>query len=195
LRKRAQDVGDDRNEEEKDKYSDSATSAPFTEKIEAVDEEEGSEDEASGKNEEVAKSTEKSDKASRAVRHVWNTLGIEVVSADANEYRLRFPNLQAVAIGEFNFAPSGGVSVTKVNPDGLFASGSVKLQVDDFIFGFGVGKEKEGQLSISSLDNLYYVSQRLDEFASVDSGKARVYLIRSGRPYFLEVDLSNALKK
>ncbi len=178
----------------KTKYSDSTTSEPFAEELESGDDEDV-EDATFENDEEIAQTTEKSERTSRAVECVWNALGIEAVPADSDEYNRRFPNLQAVAIGEFNFAPSGGVSVTKVNQRGLFASGSVKLQEDDFIFGFGVGKEKEGQLSISSLDNLYYVSQRLDEFASVDSGKARVYLIRSGRPYFLEVDLNQALEK
>ena len=184
---------DDKLKGEKAQYSDSTTLEPFAEELASSDDEE--DEDATLENDEIAKATEKTDRSSRAAEHVWKTLGIEASPADSAEYNRRFPNLQAVAIGEFNFAPNGGVSVTKVNPQGLFASGSVKLQEGDFIFGFGVGKEKEGQLSISSLDNLYYVSQRLDEFASIDFGKARVYLIRSGRPYFLEVDLNQALEK
>jgi len=188
---RVSNVGD--KIDRKEQYSNATTSALFAEETEVGDDEE-SEEVESAKDETIAATSEKS-KTSRAAENVWNTFGVEVVSVDADEYSRLFPNLQAVAIGEFNFAPNGGVSVARVNPNGLFASGAVKLQEDDLIFGFGVGKEKDGQLSISSLDNLYYVSQRLEEFASVDFGKARVYLIRSGRPYFLEVDLNQAVEK
>ncbi|MBR0225242.1 MAG: serine protease [Thermoguttaceae bacterium] len=133
-------------------------------------------------------------RASAAEQCVWDALGVEVESADAEEYRKRFPNLQAVAIGNFNFAPSGGVNVVKVDPNGLLASGDVRLQEGDFVFGFGVGDDSDGQLSVTSLENLYYIAKRLDEFAAVDSGRARVYLIRKGRPYFMDVDLAKVVE-
>ena len=87
--------------------------------------------------------------------------------------------------------PSGGVNVTKVDPNGLFAQGDARIQEGDFIFGFGVGDKAEGQLSVASIENMYYIAKRIDEFARVDSGAARVYLIRKGRPYFMEVNLNN----
>lgn len=127
--------------------------------------------------------------SSAAAQCVWDALGVEVETADADEYRKRFPNLQAVGIGNFTFAPTGGVSVVKIDPDGLLATGDVKLQEGDFIFGFGVGEDSDGQLSVTSLENLYYIAKRLDEFSAVDSGRARVYLIRKGKPYFMEIDL------
>ena len=128
-------------------------------------------------------------RVSTAEQCVWDKLGIEVETADPGEYAKRFPNLQAVAVGNFNFAPTGGVNVVKVDPNGLLASGDVRLQEGDFIFGFGVGNDSDGQLSVTSLENLYYIAKRLDEFAEVDSGRARVYLIRKGTAYFMDVDL------
>lgn len=126
----------------------------------------------------------------KSSRTVWDALGIEARAVDSEEYRNAWPNLQKVAIGAFNFAPDGGVEITKVGSSGLFAEGDVKLQEGDLIFGFGVGDSKEGQLGVTSLDNLRYIAKRLDEFAKVDSGIAKVYLIRAGRPYYLELDLN-----
>ncbi len=127
---------------------------------------------------------------SPSAQYVWDFFGVEVTAADENEYKERFPNLQVVAIGDFNFSPSGGVNVMKVDPDGLLASAAARIQEGDFIFGFGVGNDSEGQLRVSSLDNLYYIAKRLDDFAAVDSGRARLYLIRKERPYFLDLDLT-----
>lgn len=136
----------------------------------------------------------KKKKRSVAEQCVWDRLGVEARTADDGEYAERFPNLQAVAIGNFNFAPSGGVEILDVDPDGLLASGEVSLQRGDFVFGFGVGNDSDGQLSVTSLENLYYIAKRLDEFADVDSGRARVYLIRKGKPYFMEVDLDKVVE-
>ena len=134
---------------------------------------------------------ESSSGASVVERLVWKTFGVEAETATEKEYRERFPNLQAVSIGDFNFVPSGGVNVTKVDPNGLFAQGDARIQEGDFIFGFGVGDKAEGQLSVASIENMYYIAKRIDKFAGVDSGAARVYLIRKGRPYFMEVNLNN----
>ena len=127
-----------------------------------------------------------------AAQIVWRRLGVKVETVSERKYREEFPNLQAVEIDSFNFAPNGGVRITGVASHCVFSSGDVKLQPGDLIFGFGVGKEKEDQLSVASLDNLCYIAQRLDEFASADDGKARVYLIRDETPYFLEIDLTQA---
>lgn len=121
---------------------------------------------------------------------VWRELGLEIVPTSPEEYRRRYPKLQAVSIDEFNFAPNGGVSVVRVSPTGPLSSGAAQIQENDLIFGFGVGASKDGQLSVASLDNLYYIAQKKSELARVDGGKARVYLIRNGRPYFLEIDLN-----
>ncbi len=121
---------------------------------------------------------------------VWRELGLEIVPTSPEEYRRRYPKLQAVSIDEFNFAPNGGVSVVRVSPTGPLSSGAAQIQENDLIFGFGVGASKDGQLSVASLDNLYYIAQKKSELAKVDGGKARVYLIRGGRPYFLEIDLN-----
>ncbi len=128
-------------------------------------------------------------KKNRAEETVWKVFGVEVKTVNSREYREDYPNLQAVAIGDFNFAPGGGVMITNTSGKGLFNEGDVGLQEGDLIFGFGVGSKKEGQLSVASLDNLYYIAQHVDEFSSRDGGKARVYLIRSGKPYFLEINL------
>ena len=129
-------------------------------------------------------------KKTRAEQTVWNVFGVEVRTVGSREYDRAYPDLQAVAIGDFNFAPSGDVMITNVSSTGLFNEGDVNLQEGDLIFGFGVGSKKEGQLSVASLDNLYYIAQHVDDFSSQGGGKARVYLIRSGRPYFLEIDLN-----
>ena len=131
----------------------------------------------------------RAERRASAAQRVWDVFGVEVETAAAEEYRRRYPK-QAVGIGDFNFVPNGGVVVTRVDPEGPLGRGEVAIEEDDFIFGFGVGAEKEGQLGVASLDNLYYIAKRAEEFAKVDSGKARVYLIRNGSPYFLEIDLN-----
>ena len=127
--------------------------------------------------------------AKRAAQ-VWRVLGVEVNAVSGAEYRERYPKLQAVSIGDFNFAPNGGVEVTRVVENGILAGGDARVQEGDLIFGFGVGDAKESQLSVASLDNLYYIAQKKAEFAQIDGGKARVYLIRGDRAYFLEIDLN-----
>lgn len=159
-------------------YSNAKTSEQFAEQ--AAESEDGG----------FAEDESETASAESAVETIWNTFGVEAETVDAREYRKDYPNLQAVAIGEFNFAPNGGVRITRVSTSGIFASGEVKLQEGDLIFGFGVGQDKEGQLSVASVDNLYYIAQRVDEFASQDSGKAKAYLIRGNKPYFLEIDLT-----
>ena len=130
---------------------------------------------------------------SRAAQVVWKTFGLEVEPADVDEYLERYPHLRSIAIGDFSFVLSGGVRVVNATRDCSLTPGDVEFQPGDIIFGFGVGDDKEGQLSITSLDNLYYVALSLDEFSKVDAGLARFYLIRSGRPYFLVVDMNQAL--
>ncbi|MBP3558293.1 MAG: trypsin-like peptidase domain-containing protein [Thermoguttaceae bacterium] len=127
---------------------------------------------------------------SKRAAQVWRVLGVEVETISSEEYRERYPKLQAVSIGDFNFAPNGGVIVTRALENGLLAGGDARVQEGDLIFGFGVGDAKEGQLSVASLDNLYYIAQKKDDFARLDGGKARVYLIRGERAYFLEIDLN-----
>lgn len=134
--------------------------------------------------------TPSSFESSKRAALVWNVLGVEVETTSAEEYRERYPKLQAVSIGDFNFAPNGGVTVTRALKNGLLTGGDARVQEGDLIFGFGVGDAKEGQLSVASLDNLYYIAQKKDEFARLDGGKARVYLIRGDRAYFLEIDLN-----
>ena len=135
-----------------------------------------------------------------AAQRVWDVFGLEVETVTAEEYRKLFPNLKLVSIeyktdsGEnatFVFDPVGGVNVSRVDKSGLLASSDVGITEGDFIFGFGVGNDQDGQLSVASLENLYYIAKRVDEYAKVDSGRARVYLIRDGKPYFLEIDLNN----
>lgn len=127
---------------------------------------------------------------SKRAAQVWRVLGVEVDAVSSAEYRERYPKLQAVSIGDFNFAPNGGVKVTRAMESGILTGGDARVQEGDLIFGFGVGDAKEGQLSVASLDNLYYIAQKKNEFAQIDGGKARVYLIRGDRAYFLEVDLN-----
>ncbi len=134
--------------------------------------------------------TPSSFEASKRAEQVWRILGVEVEATSSEEYRERYPNLQAVSIGDFNFAPSGGVTVTRVAESGPLTDGDARVQEGDLIFGFGVGSAKDGQLSVASLDNLYYIAKKKAEFARIDGGKARVYLIRGDRAYFLEVDLN-----
>lgn len=134
--------------------------------------------------------SQRSETKKRSVKQtILDVFGVEATTVGTAEYRADYPKLQAVAIGEFNFAPTGGVRIVDVAPTGIFTSGDVPLQVGDLVFGFGVGNEKEGQLSVASVDNLYYIAQQIDEFAKQDGGKARVYLIRGNKPYFLELDL------
>ena len=127
---------------------------------------------------------------SKRAAQVWRVLGVEVDAVSAAEYRELYPKLQAVSIGDFNFAPNGGVKVTRAMKNGILTGGDARVQEGDLIFGFGVGDSKEGQLSVASLDNLCYIAQKKEEFAQIDGGKARVYLIRGDRAYFLEIDLN-----
>lgn len=127
---------------------------------------------------------------SKRAAQVWRVLGVEVDAVSSAEYRELYPKLQAVSIGDFNFAPNGGVKVTRAMKNGILTGGDARVQEGDLIFGFGVGDSKEGQLSVASLDNLCYIAQKKDEFAQIDGGKARVYLIRGDRAYFLEIDLN-----
>ena len=127
---------------------------------------------------------------SKRAAQVWRVLGVEVDAVSSAEYRELYPKLQAVSIGDFNFAPNGGVKVTRAMKNGILTGGDARVQEGDLIFGFGVGDSKEGQLSVASLDNLCYIAQKKDEFAQIDGGKARVYLIRGDRAYFLEINLN-----
>ncbi len=167
-------------------YADAATSAAVAE---SVDEALATADFAGSEGAETAPIPSSFEGSKRAAQ-VWRVLGVEVETTSSEEYRRRYPNLQAVTIGDFNFAPNGGVRVTRALKNGLLTGGDARVQEGDLIFGFGVGDAKEGQLSVASLDNLYYIAQKKDEFAQVDGGKARVYLIRGDRAYFLEIDLN-----
>jgi membrane-associated protease RseP (regulator of RpoE activity) len=169
-----------------EEYADAATSAAVAE---SVDEGLATADfDASEENETSPKPS--SFEGSKRATQVWRVLGVEVETTSPEEYRERYPKLQAVSIGDFNFAPNGGVTVTRAVENGLLTGGDARVQEGDLIFGFGVGDSKEGQLSVASLDNLYYIAQKKDEFARLDGGKARVYLIRGDRAYFLEIDLN-----
>lgn len=143
-----------------------------------------------GSEEDETAPTPSSFEGSKRAAQVWRVLGVEVETISSEEYRERYPKLQAVSIGDFNFAPNGGVRVTRALENGLLTGGDARVQEGDLIFGFGVGDAKEGQLSVASLDNLYYIAQKKAEFAQIDGGKARVYLIRGERAYFLEIDLN-----
>ncbi len=143
-----------------------------------------------GSEENEAAPTPSSFEGSKRAAQVWRVLGVEVETTSPEEYRERYPKLQAVSIGDFNFAPNGGVTVTRAVKNGVLTGGDARVQEGDLIFGFGVGNAKEGQLSVASLDNLYYIAQKKAEFAQIDGGKARVYLIRGDRAYFLEIDLN-----
>ena len=168
------------------KYADAATSAAVAD---AVDEGLTTADFAGSEEAETAP-TPSSFEGSKRAAQVWRVLGVEVETISSEEYRERYPKLQAVTIGDFNFAPNGGVAVTRALKNGLLTGGDARVQEGDLIFGFGVGDSKEGQLSVASLDNLYYIAQKKAEFAQIDGGKARVYLIRGDRAYFLEIDLT-----
>ncbi|MBP3530837.1 MAG: trypsin-like peptidase domain-containing protein [Thermoguttaceae bacterium] len=166
-----------------EEYADAATSVAVAE---SVDEGLTTADFAGSEKAPTPSSFEGSKRASQ----VWRVLGVEVETTSPEEYRERYPKLQAVSIGDFNFAPNGGVTVTRAVKNGLLTGGDARVQEGDLIFGFGVGDSKEGQLSVASLDNLYYIAQKKEEFARLDGGKARVYLIRGDRAYFLEIDLN-----
>lgn len=170
----------------REEYADAATAGAVAE---SVDEGLTTADFDASEEDETAP-TPSSFEGSKRAAQVWRVLGVEVETTSPEEYRERYPKLQAVSIGDFNFAPNGGVTVTRVVKDGLLSSGEARVQEGDLIFGFGVGDAKEGQLSVASLDNLYYIAQKKDEFARLDDGKARVYLIRGERAYFLEIDLN-----
>ncbi len=169
-----------------EKYADASTSGVVAD---SVDEGLTTADFAGAERGETAP-TPSSFEGSKRAAQVWRVLGVEVETISSEEYRERYPKLQAVSIGDFNFAPNGGVTVTRALKNGLLTGGDARVQEGDLIFGFGVGDSKEGQLSVASLDNLYYIAQKKDEFAQVDGGKARVYLIRGDRAYFLEIDLT-----
>ena len=127
--------------------------------------------------------------SSDANEAVWETFGIAVETIDSTQFRKSYSKFQAVAVGEFNFALSGGVRVTNVADDSILSAGDVKLQTGDLLFGFGFGFKQEDQISVQTLDELNSVAHRLDELKERCSGKARLYLIRKDKPYFLEIEL------
>ncbi|MDO4587335.1 MAG: trypsin-like peptidase domain-containing protein [Planctomycetia bacterium] len=124
----------------------------------------------------------------KKAQEVRRFFGIEIQDISLNEYQKRFPSLTVISIGEINIIPSGGVLVNSVIQDCQFLSS--EIQKGDVIFGFVVGDLEENQLGITTLDHLYYIAQKWDEYAALSPDqKAKFYLIRDNKPYFLEINM------
>ena len=129
---------------------------------------------------------------SKTAQRVWDVFGMEVETVSKEEYRSRYPQLVEIMIGELECSPEGGVYVKAVDPNGIVANNDVKLQKGDLIFGLGVGASRDKQIGIKSVDELSYIASNLDKYVGESAGKAKIYLIRNNRPYFLDIDLSAA---
>ena len=141
-----------------------------------------------------ASQTVKSERSARSktAQRVWDVFGMEVETVSKEEYRSSYPQLVEIMIGDLECSPEGGVYVKAVDPKGVVASNDVKLQKGDFIFGLGVGATRDKQIGIKSVDELSYIAGHLDKYVGESGGKAKIYLIRNNRPYFLEIDLTAA---
>lgn len=119
---------------------------------------------------------------------VLHALGVEVEPVSAEEYKKRYPDLSVVSMDNYKIIPSGGVTVTAVSESTPFKTEKSGIQKGDLIFGFVVDDSPENRWGVSSLDNLYFIARKWNELAGT-AGNAKVYLIRGGAPYFLDIPM------
>ena len=122
---------------------------------------------------------------------VYSVLGFEADPIGKEEFLRRYPNLTQVSIDSYKIMPTGGAVVTRVSDTTLFKTEKSGIQVGDVLFGFVVEDSKNSRWAITSTDILYVIARKWDEFCS-ESGNAKIYLVRDGIPYFLDIPLTQA---
>lgn len=120
---------------------------------------------------------------------VHDYLGVEIVPISAEEYKKRYPNLSVVSMDQFKIMPSGGVEITTVSDSTVFSTGKSGVRQGDLLFGFVVGDSADNRWEITSLDNLYFIARKWNDLAQNQS-RAKLYLIRNGAPYFLDIPMN-----
>ena len=117
---------------------------------------------------------------------VADVLGITIEPVSAEEYHTLYPDLNVVSMESYKIMPSGGVRVKSVQKDTVFCAGKSSIHEGDLIFGFVVTGSEETRWEITSLDNLYFIARKWNDFVQAGS-TAKIYLIRNGVPYFLDI--------
>lgn len=116
-------------------------------------------------------------------------LGLTIEPVSTDEYEKQYPDLGIVSMDNYKIMPSGGVRVTGVRGNTLFSAGKSAIREGDLIFGFVVDGSAENRWEITSLDNLYFIARKWNDLAA-EGNSAKIYLIRNGSPYFLDIPMS-----
>lgn len=117
---------------------------------------------------------------------VADTLGVTIEPVSSDEYHTLYPDLNVVSMESYKIMPSGGVRVKTVRKDTVFSAGKSSIHEGDLIFGFVVSGPEENRWEVTSLDNLYFIARKWNDFVQAGS-TAKIYLIRNGVPYFLDI--------
>ena len=120
---------------------------------------------------------------------VYKILGIEAEPIDKSEFLRRYPFLAQVSMDNYKIMPSGGAVVTRVSDTTLFKTTKSGIQVGDVIFGFVIDNSSNNRWATTSIDILYVIARKWNDFAA-ESANAKVYLVRNGTPYFLDIPMS-----
>ena len=120
---------------------------------------------------------------------VYKILGIEAEPIDKSEFLRRYPFLAQVSMDNYKIMPSGGAVVTRVSDTTLFKTTKSGIQVGDVIFGFVIDDSSNNRWATTSIDILYVIARKWNDFAA-ESVNAKVYLVRNGAPYFLDIPMS-----
>ena len=120
---------------------------------------------------------------------VYKILGIEAEPIDKSEFLRRYPFLAQVSMENYKIMPSGGAVVTRVSDTTLFKTTKSGIQVGDVIFGFVIDNSSNNRWATTSIDILYVIARKWNDFAA-ESANAKVYLVRNGTPYFLDIPMS-----
>ncbi|MDD3585684.1 MAG: trypsin-like peptidase domain-containing protein [Thermoguttaceae bacterium] len=121
---------------------------------------------------------------------IRQAFGIEIDPVQQSDFRKNYPHLSVVSMGQSKIYPAGGVIITQIDDNSIFSTQKDKLEKGDLIFGFVVGDNPDNRWGVTSVDDLYYIAQKLDEMSKTtqQSLLVRVYLIRGDTPYFLDME-------
>lgn len=120
---------------------------------------------------------------------VFAALGVEIEPINKAEFLRRYPTLEQVSMDNYKIMPSGGAVITRVSDTTLFKTSKSGVQVGDVLFGFVIDDSPNKRWAITSTDILYVISRKWNEYAA-ESGNAKIYLVRNGVPYFLDIPMT-----
>ena len=123
---------------------------------------------------------------------IYKILGIEADPIDKDEFLRRYPQLTQVSMDNYKIMPSGGAVVTRVSETTLFKTPKSGIQTGDVIFGFVLDNSPNSRWAITSTDILYVIARKWNDFASESTG-AKLYLVREGTPYFLDIPMTQVM--